>query len=221
MYNLHTKAKESFSSPDEIGRLSSRVSMKKRAIPLLASLLALSACSKTENVRFEIARTEKGLVRLDKMSGEMVAIDQHMNASLIDLSQINDPYSSEPLLEKVKPYPELTFPVENKVFTFHVITRWRKGKLEFRASVVPYHPGIRAVNTGTEDAIVFSFIDRDGYEVLSLEPVFSSGHTTLHGDQKALRLETSTTLSKEDYNRIAECNARGKFSDATKTAIKQ
>jgi hypothetical protein len=165
-------------------------------LTLCVCALAVS-CSKT-NGRYTAVKTEDGFVRLDTVSGEMVAVDRNVRASVIKTKDFHEPQSA------VRPFPDSTLAIGDQQRTMQLVTRWKNGQLEWRMNVFPFSTHLVTINMigSLENTLSVLFLDGDGYPVCEATPYFAGGHTQESAGQNGLRLSGSNDLTKEDYLRI-------------------
>lgn len=180
----------------------------------LACLLLLSACEKPN--RYELVKVEQGLIRLDRVTGDMVGIADEGAILQIDI----------PKIENIGPTParrlgELKLPAGSKTLKVSVVVRWKNGRMDYRIHLSPAVDSLSALNsTNASDVLDILVVDKDGFLIRKLSPVFSFATTTTdHAGRRILSYEGSVGIMRSDYDLIDSVAAQWRFSDAIVAAL--
>jgi hypothetical protein len=214
---------------------------------LVITLLALMGCSRDDS-RYELIKAEDGVIRLDKKTGEMIAVSESCIPTLIDIAALKEKAEFDPLLSTVKEFPELRLPgvkssaasflhqydpalnknldqepSVKKTLTMKLQYRWLKGRMDYRMTITPYIENLKEVIRDSDTIFTILLNDADGFEVCRFDAPFASLVQIVGADGKPLewQAEGSFALAKPDFKRVVGMNYSWRYSDALKKALNE
>ena len=191
------------------------------SLPFLA-LVFLCGCSRDEP-QYQIVRTEKGAIRLDARSGEMIALNEFHVPYSIDTDGLKEDREIDPMLAVVKSFKEFQLPASKKNVTIKIQYRWMKGRMDYRVTVSPYTESLNSLIRDKDTNFVILLTDSDGFEVSRFDAPFATLVRLVgaSGKPEMWQADDSIRISKDDFKRIAGINYTWHYSDGLDKALNE
>jgi hypothetical protein len=203
--------------------------MKTKSLLLSALALALlTGCSKPES-RYELSPLGKGLVRLDKVGGDMVVLDETGNPTYVNLTLAKEVAKEQteidPQLLTVKKF-EFQFPGGEKPLQVRFDYRWFAGNLQYRLTITPYSEAVNSAIYNPSNDLTLRLMDEQGFEITHFPAPLTA--LSLHG-----MVDSSGKLSgwqadglpvpmaKLIFQRISFISYSWQFTDEMNAALKK
>jgi hypothetical protein len=196
--------------------------MKSSILVAFFAVAALAGCSR-DNARYEVVRTDKGVIRLDKKTGEMVAVSEYNVPSLIDTAALQEESEVDPTLSVVKAFPDFRLPGAKKVVNIKIQYRWMKGRMDYRMTVLPYLEELNAPLREKETSFTALLTDADGFEVRRFDAPFATLIKLVgaSGKPEQWQAEDSFAISKSDFKRIVGITYTWRYSDGLEKVLNE
>lgn len=187
---------------------------------VLTTVAALLGCA--PQPRYELQRTEKGAVRLDKTTGEMIALDEKLRVVAVDTGAAREKLEVDQALMAPKDFAAIDCSTLARGVSLRVRMRWMRGRIEVQIVFTPYTAALLELNSVTDisgaDIFIITLTDSDGFELARFQPIMSLA-TQITGSPDVLLISDSTELAKADFTRLAKITPSWRVSPRLQKAL--
>jgi hypothetical protein len=191
-------------------------------ISLLIMIIAVSACENSEH-KYQILNNESEIYRLNKISGEIVVIGKE-GIQKYDEEYITQRYKDNSLLSDLVTDYDISFPESSGEMWTILNYKWRNDKIIYRFEFGPYSSDLNNEfgSPYKSNFVTLSFIDKDGFEVVSKSIKLNSLTSIVDESGKATHWIASGDIlcSQDDYKLIKNYTLPWAFQDQTTNKIR-
>jgi hypothetical protein len=174
---------------------------------IAASALLVCGC------RYELQSTDRGVARLDKISGEVVLVDADGSAKFPDLERSQ---SNEPKIVRVSANSEsVKLPDLQADISLRIDRRWNDGSMECRFVLFPISEPWAVALTDGGTQLRLTFTDEDGFELhRTVVPLTATDSLKgLSAELGSLVAQISVPMSLEKFERIRRTTLSTNYSE--------